>query len=64
MWQKNDKEKKYIPSFLIEKNDDQIDKIILSKGLKLVGDFLEKNVLRPNNINYPVSRIEFINQLK
>ncbi len=60
----SNKEKKYIPSFLIEKNDDQIDKIILSKGLKLVGDFLEKNILKPNNINYPSSRLEFIKLLK
>ena len=35
-----------------------------SKGLKLVGDFLEKNILRPNNINYPSSRLEFIKLLK
>jgi len=60
----SNKEKKYIPSFLIEKNDDQIDKIILFKALKLVGDFLEKNILKPNNINYPSSRLEFIKLLK
>ena len=61
---KSNKEKKYIPSFLIDQNEENLDNTILSSGLKLVGDFLEKNVLRPNNINYPVSRIEFINQLK
>ena len=61
---KSHNEKKYIPSFLIENNEDKLDKVILSKGLKLVGDFLEKNILRPNNINYPSSRLEFIKLLK
>ena len=57
-------EKKYIPNFLIDKTEDKIDLEILSKGLKLVGDFLEKNILKPNNINYPPSRLEFIKSLK
>ena len=43
---------------------DQIEKIIISNGLKLLGDFLEKNILKPNNINYPSSRLEFIKLLK
>ena len=58
------KEKKYIPSFLVEETEDKLDNIILSKGLKLVGDFLEKNILKPNNMNYPTSRLEFIKLLK
>ena len=36
----------------------------LFKGLKLVGDYLEKNILKPNNINYPLSRLEFLNQFR
>ena len=32
----------------------------LKDGLKIVGDFLNKSVLIPNNINYPLSRTEFI----
>ena len=36
----------------------------LLKGLKLVSDFLEKNILKPNNLNYPISRSQFINLLK
>jgi len=57
-------EKKYIPNFLIDREEEKLDKKNLSKGLKLVGDFLEKNVLKPNNISYPNSRLEFINLFK
>ena len=61
---KSNTEKKYIPNFLIDREEKNLDKINLSKGLKLVGDFLEKNVLKPNNINYPNARLEFINLFK
>ena len=61
---KTNSEKKYVPNFLIDREEENLDKNNLSKGLKLVGDFLEKNVLKPNNINYPNSRIEFINLFK
>ena len=57
-------EKKYIPNFLIDRNEKKLDKKTLSKALKLVGDFLEKNVLKPNNISYPNSRLEFVNLFK
>jgi len=57
-------EKKYIPNFLIDKDKKKLDKKTLSKALKLVGDFLEKNVLKPNNISYPNSRLEFVNLFK
>ena len=56
--------KKNIPSFLVEKNDDYIDNDNLLSGLRLVGDFLEKSILRPNNISYPSIRIEFMNVIK
>ena len=61
---KSNSEKRYIPNFLIDHNDIELDNKKLSTGLKLVGDFLEKNVLKPNNINYPNSRIEFQNLFK
>ena len=57
-------EKKYVPNFLIEKNLVVSDINILLSGLKLVGDFLDKTILKPNNINHPSSRIIFINSLK
>ena len=31
----------------------------LKDGFKIVGDFLNKSILIPNNINYPISRTEF-----
>ena len=57
-------EKKYIPNFLIEKNLEVDDLNTLLKGLRLVGDYLDKTILRPNNINYPNSRLLFLNTLK
>jgi hypothetical protein len=41
-----------------------LNNINLLNGLKLVGDYLEKIILKPNNINYPTSRLDFINILK
>tara|TARA_B100001063_G_C16635604_1_gene488141 strand:- start:513 stop:911 length:399 start_codon:yes stop_codon:yes gene_type:complete len=56
--------KKIIPNFLIEKDDSFEDTKNLLDGLKLVGDFLEKTILKPNNLNQPISRINFINTLR
>ena len=33
-------------------------------GYKVVGDFLDKTILKPNNISYPVTRSEFLNLIK
>ena len=57
-------EKKYVPNFLIEKDTKVNDLKTLLTGLKLVGDFLDKTILKPNNISYPNSRLLFINSLK
>ncbi len=57
-------EKKYVPNFLIEKDLEVNDIGTLLKGLKLVGDYLDKTILRPNNLNYPNSRLLFLNTLK
>ena len=57
-------EKKVIPNFLIEKNINVNDLNILLDGLKLVGDFINKTILKPNNINFPLSRDNFVNSLK
>ena len=57
-------DKKYVPNFLIEKDLDVNDIQTLLSGLKLVGDYLDKTILKPNNINYPNSRLIFINSLK
>ena len=57
-------EKKLVPNFLIEKDLEVNDIKILLNGLKLVGDYLDKTILKPNNLNYPNSRLLFINSLK
>ena len=57
-------EKKYVPNFLIDKDIEVNDLKTLLNGLKLVGDYLEKTILKPNNLNYPNSRLLFINSLK
>ena len=61
---KSSKEKKIIPNFLIEKNSNFEDIKILLSGLKLVGDYLDKTILKPNNLSQPLSRLQFISTLK
>jgi len=61
---KSTTEKKIIPNFLIEKNYKNVDLKNLLKGLKLVTDYLEKSILKPNNLNIPNSRTHFVNLLK
>ena len=56
--------KKEIPNFLIEKNDNKEELTVLLAGLKFISDFLEKTILKPNNISSPISRFQFINLLK
>ena len=57
-------EKRVIPGFLVEKNKSPENLKNLLKGLKLVSDYLEKSILKPNNLNHPLSRQQFINNLK
>ena len=61
---KSSTEKKNIPNFLIDENNLDVNLKNLLKGLKLVSDYLEKSILRPNNLNLPTSRTHFINLLK
>ena len=57
-------DKKIIPSFLIEKNQNYVEPKMLLDGLKLNGDYLEKTILKPNNLNQPITRLQFITSLK
>ena len=57
-------EKKYVPNFLIEKDLIVNDIEVLLNGLKLVGDFLDKNIFKPNSISHPNSRLLFLNSFK
>ena len=61
---KSSSEKKIIPNFLIDENYKNVDSKNLLKGLKLVSDYLEKSILKPNNLNLPTSRNHFISLLK
>ena len=61
---KSYKEKKIIPNFLVDKTNDMEDLSTLLSGLKLVGDYLDKTILKPNNLSHPISRLQFINTLR
>ncbi len=56
--------KRIVPTFLIDKNVLPLNENEIINALKLVGDFLDKTILKPNNINFPISRMDFLNQLK
>ena len=56
--------KKIVPNFLIDRNKSSENVKTLLDGLKLVSDYLEKTILKPNNMSLPISRINFINSLK
>ena len=57
-------DKKIVPNFLIDKSENTENLQTLLGGLKLVGDYLEKTILKPNNLTQPISRMHFINSLK
>ena len=60
----NSSEKKIVPNFLVDKDIKDIDKNELIKGYNLLSNYLDKNILNPNNLNHPNQRIDFINILK
>ena len=61
---KSSTEKKIIPNFLIDCNNKNVDLKNLLKGLKLISDYLDKSILKPNNLNFPSSRKHFVDLLK
>ena len=61
---KSSTDKRIIPNFLIDKNQSSEDHKTLLSGLRLVNDYLEKSILKPNNLNQPTSRLHFLNTLK
>ena len=60
----NNNDKKYVPNFIVEDDNEIDDFKQISNGLKLITDYLDKSILRPNNISHPRSRIDFLNTLK
>ena len=61
---KSTSQKKIIPNFLIDKNNETENSSDLFNGLKLVGDYLDKTILKPNNFTQPSSRLQFVNCIK
>ena len=59
-----DSSQKIIPNFLIDKNLSPENLNDIYNGFSLVGDFLDKTIIKPNNKNYPSSRNDFINLIK
>ena len=55
---------KVIPNFLIDKNVNPENLKDIYSGYLIVGDFLDKTIIKPNNKNYPSSRNDFVNLLK
>ena len=55
---------KEIPKFLIYKSTEINNYSEILLGLKYVGDYLDKSIIKPNNLNFPLSRKEFIDSIK
>ena len=60
----NSSKKIIVPNFLIEKNKENITNKDIFNSLNLISEYLKKNILIPNNINFPFSRNNFINCFK
>ena len=59
-----DSSQKIIPNFLIDKSISPENLKDIYSGFSIVGDFLDKTIIKPNNKNYPSSRNDFVNLLK
>ena len=57
-------QKKLIPNFLVENNFSEINKESLLSALKLTSDYLDKTILKPNNISQLKARNDLINLIK
>ena len=59
-----DSTQKIIPNFLIDKKYIPENAKDIYSGYSIVGDFLDKTIIKPNNKSFPSSRNDFINLLK
>ena len=50
---------KIIPNFLVNSDISPKNEKDIIKGFNIVGDYLDKTILRPNSISFPISRTEF-----
>ncbi len=55
---------KIIPNFLIDKKIIPENTKDIFSGYSIVGDFLDKTIIKPNNKSFPSSRNDFTNLLK
>jgi DNA repair protein RecO (recombination protein O) len=55
---------KIIPNFLINNDINPNNEKDTINGFKIVGEFLDKTILKPNSINFPLSRLELGNLIK
>jgi len=58
-----DSSQKIIPNFLIDKKIIPENTKDIYSGYSIVGDFLDKTIIKPNNKSFPSSRNDFINLL-
>ena len=59
-----DSNQKIIPNFLIDKKISPENLKDIYSGFMIVGDFLDKTIIKPNNKIFPSSRNDFVNLLK
>ncbi len=59
-----DSNQKIIPNFLIDKKIIPKNQTDIYTGYSIVGDFLDKTIIKPNNKSFPSSRNDFINLIK
>ena len=49
-----------VPEFLIHKNIDKVNEDDLINAFNLINEYMKANIFNLNNINFPVSRLKFI----
>ena len=53
-----------VPNFLVENIKEDIPDRDIYDSLNLISEYMKKNIFIPNNINFPTSRLNFINYFK
>ena len=53
-----------VPNFLVENIKENISDKDIYDSLNLISEYMKKNIFIPNNINFPTSRLYFINYFK
>ncbi len=60
----NRSKKLIVPNFLVENIKENISDKDIYDSLNLISEYMKKNIFIPNNINFPISRQNFINYFK